>query len=23
MTITAHWQTQIEKWETSGLTPVI
>ena len=23
MTISAHWQTQIEKWETSGLTLVI
>jgi hypothetical protein len=23
MTISAHWQTQIEKWETSGLTRVI
>ena len=23
MTITAHWQTQIEKWETGGLTLVI
>jgi len=23
MTISAHWQTQIEKWETSELTLVI
>jgi hypothetical protein len=23
MTISAHWQTQIEKWEKSGLTLVI